>query len=406
MHEGTRYSRNLHPQLRWILIVGPLMLACAAPASAADRKVRALAEFEVAPDGDFLLLPLVIHEREYRFLVCTALARTIIDAALAKELDLPALEPRNGGAGQEKKLFKLNARLGSNSLDFAEGVEAGDYAAMREGLALDFHGELGMDVLRNQIVQIDFDEGVLRFLPLVPPASGEAIRILQPGQEYAVPIVQLLVPGEKPQKFFVSTARAGNSLDIDNRFLATLEENEKAAVLTKETGVARSGTRSFDTVRVEAIQIGSFRHEGIIGNSGEGNCVGLSYLSRYLVTFDFPKGKMYLKKGARYDAPDVRLNLAHMTVERDNRGVVLKTVPAHGAAAQLGLVAGDKLESLNGRRAQRISTWQIRRVLGRTDLPLAAEVTRNGKLVSLKCDPLAAEEPAKNGSPKTDRTED
>ncbi|HEY3963305.1 MAG TPA: hypothetical protein VGM05_02030 [Planctomycetaceae bacterium] len=378
--------------VRRILIVGFCMLWTAPPASAAERKgVRPLAEFEIAPDGDFVLLPLIIHSREYRFLVCTGLSTTVIDEKLRDELELPAAESRNTGGNRGKKRYKLGARLGNFDLTFPAGVETGDYTTMREGLDLDFHGELGMDVLQRYIVQIDFDEGILRFLPAVPTGSGEAIRIFQQGQEYSVPILMLTVPGEKSQRFFVSTGRAGNSLDVDNKFLEELEEDEHVTVLSKEKAVARTGTRSFQTVRIESIQIGSFRHEGIIANSGEGNSVGLSYLSRYLVTFDFPRARMYLKKGANFDTVDAPLNMWQVAVERDEKSVTVTQINPHGPAARLGLLPGDRIETLNERHAERLSSWQIRRVLGRCDLPLAAEVIRDGNLVTLKSEPLAGE---------------
>ena len=376
--------------VRWILIVGFFVLALAPMAWAADRKgAKALAEFEIAPDGDFVLLPLIINQREYRFLFCTGLVTTVIDQKLRDELDLPVTEPRNNASSKGKKRYNLTARLGNNELNFPDGVEASDYSSMREGLDLDFHGEIGMDVLRSQIVQVDFDAGIVRFLPAVPAGSGEAIKITQP--EYAVPILQLVVAGEKPQRFFVSTARAGNSLDIDNKFLAELEAKDKVTVLAKEEGVARSGTRSFRTVRLEAIQIGSFRHEGVIANSGEGNSVGLSYLSRFLVTFDFPHGKMFLKRGANFDLRDAPLNMWELAVERGEKSVVVTSVNPHGPAARLGLMPGDRVESLNERRTQRMSNWQIRRVLGRPDLPIVAEISRDGAVLKLKFDPLVAE---------------
>lgn len=375
-----------------LVLLGASITAIASIAIAADRKApKALAEFEVAPDGDFVLLPLIINQREYQFLLCTGLVTTVIDQKLRDELELPITEPRNDGNRTRKKRYKLNARLGNNDLKIADGVEARDYSSMRDGLALDFHGEIGMDVLRSQIVQIDFDAGIVRFLPAVPAGSGEAIKIVQP--EYAVPILQLVVAGEKPQRFFVSSARAGNSLDIDNRFLEELEEKGKVTVIAKEEGVGQSGTRSFRTVRLDAIQIGSFRHEGVIANSGEGNSVGLTYLSRFLVTFDFPHGKMYLKKGANFDLRDAPLNMWEVAVERKEKSVVVSSVNPHGPAARLGLLPGDRLETLNGRRSQRMSSWQIRRVLGRADLPLAAEVTRDGALVKLKSEPLDTEKP-------------
>src|SRR5438045_1360969 len=99
-------------------------------AVAADRRPRQIAEFDVAPDGDFILLPVVINQREYPFLVSTGLVTTVIDNALRKKLELTKLEPNGragrGGAGRER-FAGLSAALGNIPLEFPEGVEAGDF---------------------------------------------------------------------------------------------------------------------------------------------------------------------------------------------------------------------------------------------------------------------------------------
>jgi hypothetical protein len=355
--------------------------------SPAQNHVRPLAEFEIAPDGDFVLVPLIINHREYPFLVCTGIATTIIDAKLRDELQLPPVASRHG----QNRRYQLHARLGEFDLRFLDGVEAGDYAAMRAGLDLDIYGELGMDVLGGKIMQIDFDEGILRFLPFVPSGSGQAIKVFQKRKQSAIPILSLALPGEKAESFVVATGRVGNSLDIDNRLLKELERSGTATVLSKEPGVGRNGKMSSQAVQLEEIQIGDFRNKMIIANSGEKKCVRLSYLSRYLVTFDFRRGFVYLKKGAQFDIPDAKLDLTEVAVARQGQSVIVTAVNPCGPAAGLGLHSGDRLDVLNGRRTSRMSTWQIRRVLGRDDLRLTAEIVRAGEVVTLESEaqPLA-----------------
>src|SRR6266481_916338 len=107
MEKSSSFCRSRPDMLRWILIIASLLfLAGPTISAAADRKVRVLAEFEVAPDGDFVLLPLVINRREYPFLVCTGLSTTVIDQSLREELDLPAVESKNVGS-RGKERFKL-----------------------------------------------------------------------------------------------------------------------------------------------------------------------------------------------------------------------------------------------------------------------------------------------------------
>lgn len=346
----------------------------------AHDRARSLAEFEIAPDGDFVLIPLIINHREYPFLVCTGIATTSIDSKLRDELQLPRVASRQSG----RQRYQLHARLGESDLRFVDGVETADYSAMRTGLDLEFYGELGMDVFDGKIVQIDFDEGILRFLPFVPASSGRAFRLFQKGRRNAVPTLCVDLPGEKVDPFVVATGRVGNSLDIDSGLLTELERSGKATVLSKEPGVNRHGATSSQTAQVEEIQLGDFRSRKIIANSGEKRCVRLSYLARYLVTFDFRQGFVHLKKGAQFDLPDAEIDLTEAEVERAGQSVTMTAVNPCGPAASLGLRTGDRLDVLNGRRTSRMSNWQIRRTLGRDDLPLTAEVVRAGELLKLK----------------------
>jgi hypothetical protein len=386
---------------RPLLVFAVLALELSEPpdAWAAPRGgARVISEFEVGANGDFLLLPLVINQREYRFLVSTGLSTTVVDRALADRLDLKELQG-TFGKGAKPRFGGLRATLGSLELDLPNGVEASDYSAMQNGLDLDFHGEIGMDVLRSQIVEIDFDAGTLRFLASVPPGAGEILKTTTPQDETGVPTLPVIFPGLPAQRFIVSTARAGNALDITQKLLTQLEDKEKATILAEEKGVTRSGTLKFKSARIDSMQVGNFRHEGMIANSGELNGIGLSYLARYNVTFDFPRGRVFLKKGAHFRDPDSRLEMWAVTVGRENGTVTLQTV-GHELTGRLGLRAADVLESLNGHDVRKVSNWQIRRTLGRSDIAISAVVRRGRERLTLHAEPAAAaaadsSEPAK-----------
>jgi len=357
-------------------------------AAPAQDRVRPLAEFEIAPDGDFVLIPLIINHREYPFLVCTGIATTSIDSKLRDELQLPEAASRTGG----RQRYKLHARMGESDLHFPEGVETADYAPMRAGLDLEIYGELGMDVFGGKIMQIDFDEGILRFLPFVPPGCGRAHRIFQKGRPSPVPTLCLELPGEKGDPFIVATGRVGNSLDIDTPLLQELERSGNATVLSKEPGVNRNGATVSKTVQVEGLQVGDLRNKSIIAVSGEKRCVRLAYLARYLVTFDFRRGFVHLKKGAQFDIPDAEIDLSEIAVTRAGDSVTVTSVNPCGPAAGLGLRTGDQLDVLNGRPTSRMSIWQIRRVLGRDDRPLTVEVVREGEVLKFESAPSQAVE--------------
>jgi hypothetical protein len=249
-----------------------------------------------------------------------------------------------------------------------------------------------MDVLGRHIVQIDFDGGMLRLLASLPPAPGEAIRITPFGGEGGAPTIPVTLAGTPTEKFIISTARAGNALEIRSELLAQLVERKIVTILDKEKGVTRSGGLLYETGRLESAQIGRFRHEALFVNSTELNSIGIGYLARYLVTFDFPRNKMYLKKAAQFEAPDARLNLWEVAIERRDGLPVVREVHDYGPARRIGLRAGDIVESINGCDARRISNWQVRRLFGREGRALSAVIRRGSETLTLATDrpPAAA----------------
>src|SRR5262249_47423219 len=151
--------------------------------------------------------PVTIGDRDYLFLVSTGLVTTTVDETLPAKFELQKLkiEVRGKRASQMRDRFGgLPARLGNLPLEFPGGVETGNYAAMREKLDLECHGEIGMDVLGRHIVQIDFDGGLLRLLASLPPAPGEAIRITPFGGEGGAPTIPVTLAGTPPEKFIIS----------------------------------------------------------------------------------------------------------------------------------------------------------------------------------------------------------
>ncbi len=371
-----------------VALIAPLPdLACAA-----EKRAAQVAEFDVAPNGDFLIVPLVINQKEYPFLVSTGIVTTVVDNKLRAKLELTKLEPR-GPAGQGKQRFGgLHAALGNIPLDFPDGVEAADFDAMRDRLDLDCVGEIGMDVLKRFVVQIDFDEGKLRLLSAVPAGSGESLKITPMGAEGGAPLISVTFPGMPPEKFVVHTSRAANSLELSAELFSRLEEKEKLNVLDKEKGVTRSAGVTFQAARLQSVQIGKSRHEDLIVNTGEHNAVGLRYLARFVVTLDFPHNRVYWKHGQHYDDADNRLVLADIEFERDKEAVTIRDLQLYGPAARLGLRRGDILESLNGHAAVRFSNWHIRRVLARSHAPISAVVRRDGEKVMLQAEGEATPE--------------
>lgn len=400
---GYNAVMRQHISRRWLPFFAVHAVCIAALldfATAADRRAALpVADFEIGAEGDLPLVPVTVGGKEYPFLVSTGMATTMVDETLREKFELFRLEtkaaPTRRGGGQPRERYGgLNATLGKIALEFPNGILVGDYTAMREKLDLEVYGEIGMDVLQNYVVQIDFDEGKLRLLtalpgPAGPAGIGEAVRITPLGGEGGAPTIAVTITGLPAEKYIVSTSRAANALEVRGEVLTQLEEKEKATILDKDKGVTRSGTLVFTTARLEGVQIGKFRHEGLIVNSAEQSTVGQTYLSRFVVTFDFLRNRMYLREGQHFRDPDILVKLWAVEIDRDEEAPVVRHVHGQGAAGRMGLRNGDVVEQINGHDARRMTNWQVRRLLGQEERPVTALVRRGDDTLTLESERAA-----------------
>src|SRR6185437_7870940 len=129
--------------------------------------------------------------------------------------------------------------------------------------------------------------------------------------------------GELDGNTFARLARVGSIVDERHVSFNTLAGESQA----------RSGT-------LRDLSLGPFLHRDVYFDSSDVSTVGMLYLSRYIVTFDFPRDRLYLKKSRGYAEP-CRTDQSGMSFKRvDNRTVVDSVDPGSPAAAA-GLQPGD-----------------------------------------------------------------
>jgi hypothetical protein len=223
------------------------------------------------------------------------------------------------------------------------------------------HGILGMDVLKNHVIQIDFDAGRIAFLDDVPESQrdgGEAFAITY--NRMKMPQMKLAVGDQPPQDFAVDTGcQASGTLEIDGfrRAVALNSLKPVDTLASTVTGVVKS--RQIRTGRVTA---GPLEYQGLIFSEAGGNFLGLDFLSRHVVTFDFAHGKLYLKKGKSFDKPD-EAGMCGVSLERSEGQLVVMGVYEGCPAAKAGIRVGDVILKLQGRDASVYEMWEIRDLL-------------------------------------------
>jgi C-terminal processing protease CtpA/Prc len=112
------------------------------------------------------------------------------------------------------------------------------------------------------------------------------------------------------------------------------------------------------------------------------NALGLPYLSRYVVTLDFPGKAVYLKEGQRYGEADRDDMSGIWLVDRGGRKVVVDVFPG-SPAQEAGIRTGDAILGIDGHNADNMSLFELRDLLKREATSIAAVISRKGRAIEL-----------------------
>jgi hypothetical protein len=285
-----------------------LVLVClrAAPDSAQAQAPREVTINNSAGRGGHLILMLRVESgEELPFLVDTGSPITILDKSLeprlGKRIDIfttrSSLGAQKSGVHPAPKLFLADVPLVTDSyvmtFDFRRGSVLSRLRVM---------GILGMDCLRHYCLQLDFEAGKLRFLDpdrLDPAGLGKPFPIIfsNVGQNFSA---ELLRAGQNDSCPFIS--HPGLFGGSNTNLLIDTGDNVDGAV---ETGVIKGHylTRIVHfVIRPRALRLKECNWDGQtytklrVWTGPKKNQLGLRFLARHLVTFDFPKRTMYLKQ--------------------------------------------------------------------------------------------------------------
>jgi hypothetical protein len=130
--------------------------------------------------------------------------------------------------------------------------------------------------------------------------------------------------------------------------------------------------------RIESVFLAEFNHRELIFAKQKENLLGLTFLSRYIVTFDFPSGRLYLKKGKRFDDCDVQ-DKSGVHVVRGAERPIVESVDSGSPAALAGVHAGDEIIRLSDRDTERLSLFSLRKLLCRPGKEARLTIRRSGQ---------------------------
>ena len=357
--------RTLRAILAIAAILGALLVAPTVRAQpvAPEATTFEVARFSFNSETGGVLVPVRFNANSTFFLIDTGSTVTIFDARFRDQLgDAVSSElAATPDGGMRFELFEAPrltvAGLPAPGVSRVACVDFSQFRAISGG---EMDGWVGMDFLRDRIVRLDFDRGKAALLRAVPQGSGATVPLAVSALGATV---TLHVTGVGDLPFKVDTGHVGTgSGNLDRVVAARLVESGHAAQVVSGLATSALGTRSVRSVRVREIALGDYRHRGPVFDEGTSNLIGLDYLSRYVVTLDFPGKKMYLKPGARFDEPS-RFDLSGAHVWRPNGTTTVDSIDRYSAADYGGLRARDVVEEIDSRPAAAFAPMQIRKLL-------------------------------------------
>lgn len=266
-----------------------------------------LASFPIAKDGDLVVLPVTIEEKEYLFMLDTGTAIHIFDSSLRHLLgeSVQSGEAKDRAPSVPGELYNApTARIGELEPSKDDLVTCADLTMIRYVSGKDISGILGVPFFKHHIVQIDWDRGkLLVFKPDTVPESGWGQAVPIAFDKVGGPLVEASLGTNTPARFLIVTgANTTGSLksDLFNRLAnqSLLKITGGRGLVTLNTVVGRR------TGRLAQFSVGPFEHKELIFHRDKLNKLGLPYLSRYRVTFDFPHKMLYLNKAKGYSRSD------------------------------------------------------------------------------------------------------
>jgi len=325
----------------------------------------------------------------------------ILDEKLARTLRLP-LGSRvsiTGGAGSTPvDLFRID------KLDLGlPGLSFGAVPAATLPLELmDPHwgkhkdGLIGGTVFSAVITDIDYARKTVRFHD---PASfalpaGDIIRIEVFGQPFVRAKVFLYGVPQPVEAFMlvdtgVRVSTFNTPFSKKNRLV---EQSPKT--LAAMTGFGVNGASWGVIGRVEAIEIGPIRIEnpvvdfstdqaGAQSSDRFDGIIGADILHRFHVVFDYPGRRMILQKNADFGSPfEFDMSGLRLAAEgKDLRTFKIFHVAEKSPAQAAGLLAGDEIRTIDGRKASAFDWESLRAYFRRPGWTVRLEVVRGGRTI-------------------------
>ncbi|MCP4261621.1 MAG: PDZ domain-containing protein [Planctomycetes bacterium] len=316
---------------------------------------KVLAQFNIEKDAKAILLPVEFNGKEYLFELDTGSSHTLFDISLKDKLGKPNKIVKGKTPAGLMKFTLYNAPeafLGPLNIKDCRTVTVLNLEQASSALGRKIHGIIGMNFLKKYVVRIDFDKGMVSFLKSTNEGIFSFLRRQKNehpdwGQEIpikykhipSVPYIKGNVDGNKVD-FLIDTGlkhhihnspvnhlRGWLESKTFKKVASKIQFENKLNMLITARGKAPSDF--INSTMVGRFSIGSLEYKDVFFDQSDNSSLGMPFLSRHLITFDFPNQKMYLKQGKYFSTAGtayVLLKDAGFSLRRKSENIFVSSV--------------------------------------------------------------------------------
>ncbi len=338
----------------------------------------------------------------FLFALDTGSCCSVLAAELADQLGVkPEGEMKGMGAGSSSN--KMGLVKGKIEFAFPAGLKLStqdantlSFMALWPLIGRPFYGNIGYDVLKDVIVEIDYDKKILTFYS---PAS---YKYHGKGQVFETKLEMnydpqfrgtFTVSGVSPVStmFTIDTGAGGTIITSPLVKANHLVENVHDKLPSPSHGVGEG--QSSDLVgRIANIHLGEYElhqplvalsqdTEGSLAMAAIGVNLGGNILRRFTVTINYPGNTLVLEPNSHFAAPFLAdaSGLLLKAEGDDFRTFVVQGVLPDSPAAEAGLMEGDVITAIDGDPARKIALWELQDLLKNSGHRLKLSLQRGTK---------------------------
>ena len=323
-----------------------------------------LAEFTIGKSPCPILLPVQFRGEECLLLLDTGSSTTVFDSSFRHKLGKirgTKMIWTPGSPTRWEYFDAPRAFLGPFNLQDCGQVYCADLTLPSKVVGREIHGFIGMDFLRKHVIQIDRDKRTLSFIqPTRQNHHNWGAEVPITYDQFGTPVIKANIPDIIETYFDVDTG-AIVSGSLDSRVLEYILLVNKINT-RKASGLTVAGAEQPRCLRIDRLSVGPFEYKGLIFSETRGSRLGLPFWSRHIVTFDFPNGRVFLKKGKGFSEVD-EIDMSGLQLWRTSDHTVVSAVYPNSPADKAGIKDGDIIVDVMDKKADLYETWELKRLL-------------------------------------------